>query len=90
MDQISLAWERYPDSEIFSVTADGLSEAQLEFYAHQVGFLAYQHMSGFTVLFGYVKSQRDALRDVLEAAGYQVDHAEVWRFFDHPELEVSP
>lgn len=72
LNQISLVWSRYPDSQILSVSAHGLTHAQLRHYARQVGFLDFQDDDDEPVIIGTV-AQRDDLFCVLESAGYEIE-----------------
>ncbi|TPM33554.1 hypothetical protein FJ955_02050 [Mesorhizobium sp. B2-2-2] len=72
LNQISLVWSRYPDSQILSVQARGLTHAQLRHYARQVGFLDFQDDDGLAVVIGTI-AQRDDLFCVLESAGYEIE-----------------
>ena len=71
MNQIRLAWERFPDSPLVAVEADGMSHAQLRHYAQQVGFVSFQDDDGFPQLIA-TGEQRDELRAILESAGYDI------------------
>lgn len=72
MNQISLAYGHYPDSEIFIVVPTGITLAQLRHYAHGCGFLDFQNDDGLALLCGSSRDQKKALRHTLEAAGYQL------------------
>ncbi|MBU1316218.1 MAG: hypothetical protein KJ947_10385 [Alphaproteobacteria bacterium] len=72
MTQISLAWGHYPDTETFIVIPSGITQPQLQYYAHQCGFLDFQNEDGLPLLCGSSRDQKDALRCTVEAAGYEL------------------
>lgn len=76
MNQISITWGHFPDTEIFTVTARGLTHAQLRHYAQQVGYLDFQDDDSEPVLLGATHGQKEALLCILEGAGYEIERIE--------------
>lgn len=84
MNRISLIWRSHPDTEILSVEAVGLSRAQLGHYASQAGLLDFRDDDGDAVVIG-TYAQRNGLRRILEAAGYEVTDDDPFVIPDWPE-----
>lgn len=92
MNRISLAYGHYPDTETFIVIPSGISQAQLQHYAHQCGYIDFQNEDGLPLLCGSSRDQKDALRHTLEAAGYELVDEQIFSAvpFDlYPPEEVS-
>lgn len=69
---IQLHWQRFPDSRLLAVRADGLADSQVRHYGRRAGFRRVAIDENAPAMIGTIE-QRDALLCELESAGYTVD-----------------
>jgi hypothetical protein len=76
MNQISITYAHFPDAEIFTATARGLTHQQFRHYALPCGFLEFQDEVSRPLLLGSSRDQKSALRTMLETAGFEITGVE--------------